>query len=148
MNHQAGSFFLPVNARSTCPNGSGLRTANACQLHRKKTDFVCLDNRARKSFNHANLVTAVTDSHSFALLMSHYSASSSEARQALLPEKFELIRAGGASISGRPPRVIRIRMAAQKRQPANGPHREQNDKRVRLYLVQLTQRPNSQNSTT
>jgi hypothetical protein len=67
----------------------------------------------KKLFNHAGLVTAVTDINYLALIMFRCSASSSEARQALLPENLELIRAGGASIPGRPPRIIRSQMAAK-----------------------------------
>lgn len=76
MNRPADSFSFSVNAQSTRPNDAGLQAAHARQLHREKTDFICLEGRARKSFNHSNPVTAITDSYSFTLLMCSYSPSS------------------------------------------------------------------------
>lgn len=139
MKHRADVFFLPGTTQSMFPSDADSFGINAGRLHEDKTDFFCLGGQVKKTFNHAWLVTAVTDIDYLALLMFRYSASSSEARQALLPEKLELIRAGGASISGRPPRVIRSRMAA-KSASSKRPHRGQGTSTFRPYFVQLSQR--------
>lgn len=76
MNRPADSFSLSLNTQSTHPNHAGLQAVNASQLHREKTDFACLGGQVNKTFNHAHLVTAVTDSYSFTLIVCSYSASS------------------------------------------------------------------------
>lgn len=75
MNHRADSFF-PKIAQSTRLGNAGLFGSNADRLQQEKTDFGCLGGHAKKIFNHAYEVTAVTDSKNSGLLMSSYSAGS------------------------------------------------------------------------
>lgn len=76
MARSADGFFLPKNAQSTPPSNARLSGVNASGLHEEKTDYVCLGSRARKSLNHSNPVTAVTDSNNLTLVMCSYSAGS------------------------------------------------------------------------
>ena len=76
MNYQADSFFLPVNAQSTRTSDACLFGVNADGIQEERTDFLCLGGEVKKIFNHADLVTTVTDDDNFTLLMFSYSASS------------------------------------------------------------------------
>jgi hypothetical protein len=76
MRRSADGFFLPVKAQSTRSGDAGLFGINARQIHREKIDFVYLDSREKKSLNHSNLVTAITDGDILTLVMCGYSASS------------------------------------------------------------------------
>lgn len=76
MNHQADGFFLPKNVQSTHLEDARLSGVNADRLHQGKADFIYPGAQVKKTFNHAGLVTAVTDGESLTLLMCSYSASS------------------------------------------------------------------------
>jgi hypothetical protein len=76
MNHQADSFFLPINAQSRRASDAVLFGVNADGINKEQTDFACLGSRKNKSLNHSNLVTAVTDGNDLTLLMFSHSASS------------------------------------------------------------------------
>ena len=129
MKRRADGYLIPENAQSRRPADESLSSAEACRLREEKVDFFCLDSRATKSLSHSNPVIAVTDTYSSALLMCFYSASSSEARQALLLEKLELIRVGPSFPVTQT--QVRVRMAAPKKAASNRLHRGQNDKHVR-----------------
>jgi hypothetical protein len=79
--------------------------------------------------------------------MFRYSASSSEARQALLPEELELIRAGGRQLSWKTNKVWKTTKAkihaAEQSRGSTGPHRYQKGQVCSGSFAQLSQRPNS-----
>lgn len=76
MKQQADGFFLPENAQSTRPENAYLSGINADRLHQEETDSIRLHGQARKPFDHADLVTAVTDGHNLTLVTCSYSAGS------------------------------------------------------------------------
>lgn len=137
MKHQA-DILLPQRATRLRPRGTGLFNAFTGNLDQENTVLVCSAARTTKFTSHTSDVSWVTDIDYLALIMFRYSASSSEARQALLPEKLELIRAGDASIHERPPRVIRSQMAA-KSASSKRPYRGQGTSTFRPYFVHLSQ---------
>jgi len=151
MKRRADGSFLPENAQSICPADASLFDAKARRLREEKIDFVCLDSRATKSLNHSNPVTAVTDSDNLTLVMCSYSASSifefatsSSSGEIQVDSRPSLNR---ANFPGRSPEFKRFSTAGAKRQPPKGPIAIKGTNTFGLYLVQLTQRPNSQNST-
>jgi hypothetical protein len=77
MRRSADGFFLTVNAQSTRSGDANSSGINADRLAEQKTGSIRFRVQARKPFNHADRVTAVTDSDNLTLLMcSSYSASS------------------------------------------------------------------------
>ena len=151
MKHRNDGFILPEYAFIARPAEACLLSVATGKFQNGKAGLV--RPAVPIIHNHALAVTEITYNSFLTLIMCRYSASSSEARQAPLPEKLELIRASGASIPGRPPRVIRSRMAAQKQQqPAKGPLRSR-DKHVRAVSgaalttpKRITQLPDTANS--
>jgi hypothetical protein len=125
MRRSADGFFLPVKAQSTRSGDAGLFGINARQIHREKIDFVYLDSREKKSLNHSNLVTAITDGDILTLVMCGYSASSifefapgSSSGEIQVDSRPSLNR---ANFPGRSPEFKRFSTAGTKRQPAKGP---------------------------
>jgi hypothetical protein len=131
MKHRTDGYSPSGGVRRTRFSDTGLLSAFSGKLEQEKTAGFA--GRFMNVANHTTDVSWVTDSDYLALIMFRYSASSSEARQALLLEKLELIRAGSASISGRPPRVIRSRMAAQ-----SVSHRGQGTNTFRPFRTAIT----------
>jgi len=134
MNRPADSFSLSLNTQSTHPNHAGLQAVNASQIHREKTDFACLGGQVNKTFNHAHLVTAVTDSYSFTLLMCSYSASfvfefaaGSSSGEIQVDSRPSLNR---ANFPGRSPHNKKLYVRPNGSQKT-GPHRCHKDKYVR-----------------
>jgi len=76
MRRSADGFFLTVNAQSTRSGDANSSGINADRLAEQKTGSVRFCVQARKPFNHADRVTAVTDSDNLTLVMCSYSASS------------------------------------------------------------------------
>jgi hypothetical protein len=76
MRRSADGFFRTVNAQSTRSGDANSSGINADRLAEQKTGSVRFRVQARKPFNHADRVTAVTDSDNLTLLMCSYSASS------------------------------------------------------------------------
>jgi len=147
MKRRADGSFLPENAQSIRPADASLFDAKARRLREEKIDFVCLD-RATKSLNHSNPVTAVTDSDNLTLVMCGYSGSSifefaagSSSGEIQVDSRLSLNR---ANFPGRSPKFKRFSTAGAKRQPPIGPIAIKGTNTFGLYLVQLTQRPNSQ----
>ena len=148
MNHQAHRFLLQDDVHGTRFGGARLSGVDAGQVHREKIDFVYLDSREKKSLNHSNLVTAITDGDILTLVMCGYSASSifefatsSSSGEIQVDSRPNLNR---ANFPGRSPKFKRFSTAGAKRQPPKGPIAIKGTNTFGLYLVQLTQRPNSQ----
>jgi hypothetical protein len=76
MRRSTDGFFLTVNAQSRRSGDANSSGINADRLAEQKTGSVRFRVQARKPFNHADRVTAVTDSDNLTLLMCSYSASS------------------------------------------------------------------------
>jgi len=124
MRRSADGFFLTVNAQSTRPGDANWSGINADRLAEQQTGPVRLRVQARKSFNHADRVTAVTDSDNLTLLMCSYSAGSlfefaagSSSGKIQVDSRPSLNR---ANFPGRSPRFIKLEMC-RKRQPTSGP---------------------------
>jgi hypothetical protein len=152
MKRRADGFLITENAHSTRPADASLFDAKARRLREEKIVFVCLDSRATKSLNHSNPVTAVTDSDNLTLVMCGYSGNSifefaagSSSGEIQVDSRPSLNR---ANFPGRSPEFKRFSTAGTKRQPPKCPIAIKGTNTFGLYLVQLTQRPNSQNSTT
>jgi hypothetical protein len=76
MRRSADGFFRTVNAQSMRSGDANSSGINADRLAEQKTGSVRFRVQARKPFNHADRVTAVTDSDNLTLVMCNYSASS------------------------------------------------------------------------
>jgi hypothetical protein len=76
MRRSADGFFLTVNAQSMRSGDANSSGINADRLAEQKTGSVRFRVQARKPFNHADRVTAVTDGDNLTLLMCSYSAGS------------------------------------------------------------------------
>ena len=92
---------------------------------------------------HAETVIGVTYRYHITLVMCRYSASSkSEARQALLPERLEFIRAGGASSPVKTNKVGKATKAnihaAEQSRSTTGPHRCPTTSMFGLFRAAIT----------
>ena len=145
MNHRADGPLLPENAWTLRLNDSGLLGNGAGKRFQENTVLVRGAGRTIKFTRHTSAVSWITDIYFITLVMCHYSASSSEARQALLPEKLELIRAGGASFPGKKNKVWKTTKQRftrlSKAAAAQGPIAVHGQV-CSGYFVQLSQRPN------
>jgi hypothetical protein len=129
MKRRADGSFLPENPQSTRPADASLFDAKARRLREEKINFVCLDSRATKSSDHADPVTAVTDSDNLTLLMCSYSAgssfesaTSSSSGEIQVDSRPSLNR---ASLPGRSPKFRKSEMC-RKWHRNTGSHREEN----------------------
>jgi hypothetical protein len=141
MNHRADGRLLLENAGRLRLNDSGLSGNGAGKRFQENAVLVRGTGRTIKFSSHTSAVSWITDIYFITLVMCHYSASSSEARQAILPEKLELIRAGGASFPGKTNKVwkttkqrfTRLSKAAAAQVPSLSM-----DKYVRAFRAALT----------
>lgn len=145
MSYRANGFFLTEDTQSTRPGDARLSGVEAGALQKEKADFVCLGDQVKRTCNHSDLVTAITDGGNFTLIVCSYSASSifefatsSSSGEIQVDSRPRLNR---ADLPGRSPEFKKI---ADKLERAAGNRVPSRTIFFRKYPEQQVPRPDSQ----